>query len=125
MTEGRRREGGRHAASLARPYAWTAGRTRPTVDLAVEALVETTVEGRTAPYSPTNPLAAVTQLCLHQRSVAEVALHLGVPLGVARVLIGDLLIAGQVAVRETLTADASFDERNDLLERVLSGLRAL
>ncbi|MEV6624843.1 DUF742 domain-containing protein [Amycolatopsis sp. NPDC051106] len=125
MTEGRRREGGRHAASLARPYAWTAGRTRPRVDLAVEALVETTADGRTARFSPTDPLAAVTQLCLHQRSVAEVAVHLGVPLGVARVLIGDLLVAGRVSIRDTLTADASFDERNDLLERVLSGLRAL
>jgi hypothetical protein len=125
VTEGRRREGGRHAASLARPYAWTAGRTRPRVDLAVEALVETTADGRTARFSPTDPLAAVTQLCLHQRSVAEVAVHLGVPLGVARVLIGDLLVAGRVSIRDTLTADASFDERNDLLERVLSGLRAL
>jgi len=125
VSEARRREGGRHAASLARPYSWTAGRTRPTVDLPVEALVETTAEGRTAPYSPTNPLAAVTQLCLHQRSVAEVAAHLSVPLGVARVLIGDLLFAGQVSVRDTLTEDTSWDERNDLLERVLSGLRAL
>ena len=53
------------------------------------------------------------------------AAHLGVPLGVARVLIGDLLFAGQVSIRDTLTADASWDERNDLLERVLSGLRAL
>ncbi|WP_290061081.1 DUF742 domain-containing protein [Amycolatopsis solani] len=125
MTDGRRREGGRHTAALARPYAWTAGRTRPKVDLAVEALVETTAEGRTASFSPTNPLAAVMQLCLQKRSVAEVAAHLGVPLGVARVLIGDLLSAGQVSIRDTLTADASWDERNDLLERVLSGLRAL
>lgn len=125
MSEARRREGGRHAASLARPYAWTAGRTRPAVHLPVEALVETTIEGRTAPYSPTNPLAVVTQLCLHQRSVAEVAAHLNVPLGVARVLIGDLLSARQVSVRDTLTEDTSWDERNDLLERVLSGLRAL
>ncbi|WP_284743768.1 DUF742 domain-containing protein [Amycolatopsis sp. RTGN1] len=125
MTEGRRRQGGRQAASLARPYAWTAGRTRPRVDLAVEALVETTPEGRTARFRPTDPLAAVTQLCLRQRSVAEVAVHLGVPLGVARVLLGDLLVAGQVSIRDTLPADASFDERNELLERVLSGLRAL
>ncbi|WP_037311225.1 DUF742 domain-containing protein [Amycolatopsis orientalis] len=125
MSEARRREGGRHAASLARPYAWTAGRTRPAVDLPVEALVETTAEGRTAPYSPTNPLAVVTQLCLHQRSVAEIAAHLSVPLGVARVLIGDLLSTRQVSVRDTLTEDTSWDERNDLLERVLSGLRAL
>jgi hypothetical protein len=120
-----RREGGRHAASLARPYSWTAGRTQPSVDLALEALVETTFEGRTASYSRTSPLSQVTQLCLQQRSVAEVAAHLCVPLGVARVLVGDLLSTGQVIVRDTLTEDATWDERTDLLERVLSGLRTL
>ena len=91
----------------------------------MEALVETTPHGRTAPYSATDPLAVVTQLCLQQRSVAEVAVHLGVPLGVARVLIADLLSTGLVSLRDTLTADSTRDERNDLLERVLSGLRAL
>jgi len=120
-----RAEGGRHAASLARPYAWTAGRTRPSVDLALEALVETTPEGRSASYSRTSPLSLVTQLCLRRRSVAEVAAHLRVPLGVARVLVGDLLSSGQVTVRDVLTEDATWDERNDLLERVLSGLRTL
>lgn len=120
-----RREGGRHAASLARPYAWTAGRTHPSVDLALEALVETTPEGRATSYSRTSPLSLVMQLCLHKSSVAEVAAHLCVPLGVARVLVGDLLSSGQVTVRDTLTQDTSWDERTDLLERVLSGLRTL
>jgi hypothetical protein len=48
-----------------------------------------------------------------------------VPLGVARVLVGDLLGSGMVTVRETLSPDATWDERHDLLERVLSGLHSL
>ena len=31
--------------ALVRPYAVTGGRTRPRVDIAIEALVETTAEG--------------------------------------------------------------------------------
>jgi hypothetical protein len=65
----------------------------------------------------------VTRLCQHQRSVAEIAAQLAVPLGVARVLVGDLLDSGRVRVLETLTEETAWDERHDLLERVLGGLR--
>ncbi|KAA9165631.1 DUF742 domain-containing protein [Amycolatopsis acidicola] len=115
----------RTGPSLARPYAWTEGRTRPAIELALEALVQTTAEGRTVPYNHASPLSAVTQLCLQPRSIAEIAANLGVPLQVARVLVGDLLGAGMVLVRDTLGDNASWDERHDLLERVLSGLRTL
>lgn len=113
------------APSLARPYAWTEGRTRPTVDLAIEALVETTQEGRFISYNRTSALSGVANLCQQPRSLAEIAALLAVPLGVARVLVSDLLGSGLVTVRGTLTEDASWDERHDLLERVLSGLRTL
>ncbi|HVV08508.1 DUF742 domain-containing protein [Amycolatopsis sp.] len=119
------REETRAGPSLARPYAWTEGRTRPTVHLALEALVQTTPEARSIPYNRASPLSAVTQLCLRPRSVAEIAAYLAVPLQVARVLVGDLLGAGIVIVRETLGDNATWDERHDLLERVLSGLRTL
>jgi hypothetical protein len=56
--------------------------------------------------------------------VAEIAAHLAVPLGVARVLVADLLDEGLVTVQATLSDDASTDERRELIERVLSGLRA-
>ncbi|MFF5987636.1 DUF742 domain-containing protein [Prauserella flavalba] len=115
----------RSAPSLARPYAWTEGRTRPIIELAIEALVQTTPEGHAVPYNRASPASMVTQLCLRPRSVAEIAAHLSVPLGVARVLVSDLLGAGYVLVRDTLGEDASWDERHDLLERVLSGLRTL
>lgn len=111
--------------SLARPYAWTEGRTRPSVELAIEALVETTPQGRTVPFNRANPQSMVTQLCLQPRSLAEVAAYLTVPLQVVRVLVADLLGSGQVVVRDTLSDNASYDERHDLLERVLSGLRTL
>jgi hypothetical protein len=119
------REQPRSGPSLARPYAWTEGRTRPTIELAIEALVQTTMEGRGVPYNRASPLSTVTQMCLQPRSVAEIAAHMAVPLQVARVLVSDLLGAGLVIVRDTLGDNATWDERHDLLERVLSGLRTL
>ncbi|MFJ8814303.1 DUF742 domain-containing protein [Amycolatopsis thermoflava] len=111
--------------SLARPYAWTEGRTQPAVELAIEALVQTTTEGQTLPYNRASAPSVVTQLCLRPRSVAEIAAHLNIPLGVAKVIVSDLLGAGLVTVRDTLGDNATWDERHDLLEWVLSGLRTL
>jgi hypothetical protein len=112
------------AAALARPYAWTGGRTQPTVELAVEARVRTTPRGHALPMKLASADWTVTQLCREPRSVAEVAAHLEVPLGVARVLVADLLDEGLVVVEATLTDDTGDDERRRLIERVLSGLRA-
>src|SRR5829696_4734755 len=38
--------------ALVRPYAVTRGRTRPRLEIAIEALIETTVRGRTAGSRP-------------------------------------------------------------------------
>lgn len=111
-------------AALARPYAWTEGRTTPSVELAVEARVSTTPDGEALPPRLASAQWTVTQLCLQPRSVAEIAAHLSVPLGVARVLVADLLNEGLVVVEATLTDDAGLDERRQLIERVLDGLRA-
>ncbi|HEX2132050.1 MAG TPA: DUF742 domain-containing protein [Actinophytocola sp.] len=110
--------------ALARPYSWTEGRTEPSVDLAVEARVRTTARGAALPQRRASAQWTVTQLCFQPRSVAEIAAHLGVPLGVARVLVADLLADDLVSVQATLTHDADADERRGLIERVLSGLRA-
>ncbi|HEY7594422.1 MAG TPA: DUF742 domain-containing protein [Actinophytocola sp.] len=111
-------------AALARPYSWTEGRTQPSVELAVEARVRTTPLGQALPQRRASAMWTVTQLCLQPRSVAEIAAHLSVPLGVARVLVADLLGEELVVVEATLTADSGIDERRRLIERVLSGLRA-
>jgi hypothetical protein len=59
------------------------------------------------------------------RSVAEVSAVVQRPIGVVRVLLGDLVQQGYVHVQATLTENSTDDERFDLLERTLRGLRAL
>ncbi len=111
-------------AALARPYSWTEGRTEPSVELAIEAQVQATPEGHTAQFAATSPLWTVVRLCAEQCSIAEIAAHMSVPLGVAKVLVADLVAEGLVVVQATLSDDATVDERRELIERVLSGLRA-
>jgi len=67
----------------------------------------------------------IVDMCARPRSVAEVAALLSVPLGVARVLLGDLATAGAVVVHPT--AGSSEDGATDLdfMRRVLVGLRRL
>ena len=57
--------------------------------------------------------------------MAEVSAKLHIPLGVARVLLGDLVTAGHLKTRTTISENTTSDERRELIERTLSGLRAL
>ena len=57
--------------------------------------------------------------------MAEIAARLALPLGVARVLIGDLVTQGYLRVDATLGGSATTDERRELIGRTLRGLRAL
>jgi hypothetical protein len=112
--------------SLVRPYSRTGGRTKPGRDLALEALVRTTVSGREAWHSPllTPEHTSVIELCSGTVSVAEIAARLAVPLGVARVIIADMVDLGLVEVMRTSASVG--DERDPaFLRRVLSGLQRL
>jgi len=115
--------------ALVRPYAVTRGRTRPRIDIAIEALVETTVRGRAANAkgSQGREHQFIAALCDGRlQSLAEIAARLQLPLGVARVLIADMATDGLVAVHEPTVLDDSDDAvGTELLERVLSGLRRL
>jgi hypothetical protein len=64
-------------------------------------------------------------MCANNPSVAEIAARLSLPVGVARVLIGDLVSSGHLRVRTTLSDQSSIDERRELIGRTLRGLRAL
>jgi DNA-binding IclR family transcriptional regulator len=64
----------------------------------------------------------VLTLC-DRRSVAEVSALAKLPVGVVRVLLGDLIEHGMVQVQATLTERSSRDERIELMERTLRGLR--
>lgn len=57
------------------------------------------------------------------RSVAEVSALVNMPLGVVRVLLSDLVEQGHVRVQATITEASSTDERIELIERTLRGLR--
>jgi hypothetical protein len=112
--------------SLVRPYSRTGGRTKPGRDLALEALVSTTVSGRDAWHSPllTPEHTSVIELCSGTVSVAEIAARLAVPLGVARVIIADMVDLGLVEVMKT-SASAGDERDPAFLRRVLSGLQRL
>ena len=116
--------------ALVRPYAVTRGRTRPRLDIALEALVETTVRGRSTVNGnggQGREHQYIAALCDGRvQSLAEIAARMQLPLGVARVLIADMATDGLVAVHEPTILDDSDDAvGTELLERVLSGLRRL
>ena len=76
-------------------------------------------------YELNNLETSIVELCRQSPSVAEIAAQLYIPIGVARVLVADLIEAGHVRVSATLKDDSSDDERRELIERVLSGLRRI
>ena len=119
-----------HSRRFVRPYALTSGRTRPPAgigpeELEIETLVSTTVMGEAALETATVSLErrSITLLCRDILSIAEVAAKLDVPLGVARVLVGEMASEGYVAIHRP----TSPSDRPDLalLERVLYGLREI
>ena len=108
-------------ARLVRSYTITSGRTKAEVDLPMEA----TLRRQGFDDEPGDgPRQQILRVCDSQ-SVAEVAAKVKMPIGVVRVLLGDLVQEGKVRVQATLTDTSSRDERRELIERTLRGLRAL
>jgi hypothetical protein len=65
----------------------------------------------------------IIELCQTPMSVAELSARLRAPVGVARVLVGDLVDARMIQVRQTHDHSEHRDVR--LLERLLEGIRAI
>lgn len=106
---------------LLRPYAMTGGRARPRqAVLEIESLVSTTWVGEAAERQALERRSIVL-LCRQPRSVAELSALLGLPLGVIRVLVGDLADEGLVRIHGPKGAGGAAGRA--LLERVLEGLR--
>jgi hypothetical protein len=105
------------------PYLQTGGRSRPLdANLAIEAQVITTEAGRVElPRLQFEPRDIVA-LCEEPHAVAEVAVRLGMHLGVARVLVGDLVATGHLMVRRPELDQAM---RVEIIERVIRGLDRL
>jgi hypothetical protein len=109
--------------SRVRPYLATRGRTRPVHEFALEALVTTTNAGLSRGVDPEPERDRILRITVETRSVAEVAALVGVPIGVARVLVADLSAEGFLHVTDTRAADLAHDL--SVLERVRDGLRRL
>ncbi len=112
-------------ARTVRPYALTRGRTRPgRGDLPLEALVRG-VEGAVDRASTPERRRIIELSSASILSVAELSAHLSLPLGVVRVLIGDLADAGLLVVHTGSPTAAPAATNLKVLESVLNGISAL
>lgn len=105
-----------------RPYAITGGRTRAATEVPIEAIVYRTPKGEKVISSLPLERGQIVALLSSPQSAAEISARLKLPLGVARVVLGDLVDEGYVALN-TRSSTGRPDLR--LLERVLDGLQAL
>ncbi|MFI5965557.1 DUF742 domain-containing protein [Streptomyces asoensis] len=116
------------AGPLVRPYAVTGGRTKPgptgvRFDLIALVTLEPGAPGTDgAALGPEH--RALIGLCRKEtQSVAELSAGADLPVGVVRVLLGDLLELGRVRVSRPVPPAQLPDER--ILREVIEGLRAL
>ncbi|MDQ0989372.1 DUF742 domain-containing protein [Streptomyces sp. V3I7] len=117
------------AGPLVRPYAMTGGRTEPgstgvrfdlialvTLDPGISAVDDDTALGP-------EHRSIIDRCRTETQSVAELAAGTDLPVGVVRVLLGDLLELGWVTVSRPVPPAHLPDER--ILREVIEGLRAL
>jgi hypothetical protein len=110
---------------VVRPYALTRGRTRPgRSDLPLEALVRG-VEGAEDRASTSERRRILELSTASILSVAELSAHLSLPLGVVRVLVGDLADDSLVVVHTGSSSAAPAATNLKVLESVLNGISSL
>lgn len=110
------------AGPVVRPYMVTGGRVEPvTADL--DLITHVVAMSSLAAQTPSPEHQAILALTQEPRPVAEIAARVDLPLGVVRVLLCDLLLAGQVARYDPPSTDDLPDI--DILQAVIHGLRAL
>ncbi|WP_207943082.1 DUF742 domain-containing protein [Actinomadura sp. KC345] len=121
------------AGPVVRPYALTGGRTHydgVEFDLvALIAAVEPPAQDgdssalAASPWAPEPEHLMILELCRTPLSVAEIASDLELPLGVVRVLLGDLFDHSLIQVRRPAPVAQFPGER--VLKEVIDGIRAL
>ena len=117
----RRREPG----PVVRPYAVTGGRTEPADGERLDLIAIVVATGQPAGdrLRLTPEHRRILTVCENQVTVADLGADLGLPVGVIRVLLADLIAQGAVAV--VPKRPASERSGNDVLREILNGLRAL
>ena len=106
-------------SSLVRPFIITGGRARSSSrDLPIETLV--TATGKPVGGGGTIEWRRIAEMCAKPTSVAEVAARVGVPIGVARVLVSDMVAAGLLETHQVAS-----DADTEFIERLINGIRSL
>lgn len=116
------------AGPVVRPYAMTRGRTRSAaegkLDLIAVVVADSVSHAPVADQTLSPEHIDIVEMSRDSpQSVAELSAELDLPVGVIRVLIGDLLHAALVRVSRPVPPAELPDER--ILREVINGLRAL
>ncbi len=115
------------AGPVVRPYAVTSGRTEPAMGEALDLVAVVVAAPDTSRGDDSLELAPehrrILRLCRQPSTVVDVASGVGLPVGVVRVLLADLIVQGRARVLSQQRADEL--PSTDLLKEVLHGLRSL
>ena len=114
----------REAGPVVRPYALTMGRTLPAggASFGLIDVVIATSERPSAHFRPGPEHRRILNMCRRPTPIVDLTSEIDLPLGVVRVLLGDLISEGLVGVLSTQKQPAT-DQR--LLRMVLDGLESL
>jgi Protein of unknown function (DUF742) len=114
-------DAGTETGRLIRPYAMTGGRTLAETEISLEAQIQATTRASQHLGAYRWEAAKVVELVQSPMALIEIAARLQIPIGVARVLVADLVSDGAVMLHIPVKQQ-SFAS---LLERVLDGVRNL
>ena len=114
----------RDAGPVVRPYALTKGRTLPSGGESFDLIdvVVATSDVMPEHFRPGPEHRRLLSLCRRPTPIVDLTSEIDLPLGVVRVLLGDLISEGLVRVLSTQKQPAT-DQR--LLRMVLDGLESL
>lgn len=112
---------GGEANDFVRPFLVTTGRTKASVEgLRFETLVQATAKPASElRFEP----ARVHELCSDAIAIAEISANLGMPIGTAKVVVGDLIQSGHVELHQTIDTEQTEDIQ--LISRLIDGVRRL
>jgi Protein of unknown function (DUF742) len=114
----------REAGPVVRPYAVTKGRTLPSGGASfglIDVVIATNVRP-SAHFRPGPEHRRIMNLCRRPTPIVDLTSEIDLPLGVVRVLLGDLTSEGMLQVLSTQQQPVT-DQR--LLRMVLDGLESL